>query len=69
LTSAKKLTEAVGKETFYTQGGAVTRAIEFLRVWQLSYNDICDDRGWVNVKNFPDNKLYDIVNKIINFHK
>lgn len=39
----KKLTEAVGKETFYTQGGAVTRAIEFLRVWQLSYNDICDD--------------------------
>lgn len=39
----KKLTESIGKETFHTQGAAVIRAIEFLRVWQLSYNDICED--------------------------
>ena len=39
----KKLTEVVGKETFHTQGAAVIRAIEFLRAWQLSYNEICDD--------------------------
>lgn len=33
------------------------------------YNDICDDRGWVNVKNFSEEKLHDIINKIIEYHK
>lgn len=33
------------------------------------YKNICDDRGWVNVKNFTENKLYDIINKIIDYHK
>ena len=38
-----KLTKTMGNQKFYSQGGAIIKAVEYLRAWQLSYNEICKD--------------------------
>ncbi|WP_125154682.1 hypothetical protein [Clostridium rectalis] len=38
-----KLTISMNGQKFYTQGSAIIKSLEYLRAWQLAYNDICKD--------------------------
>lgn len=33
------------------------------------YKDLCDDRGWINVKNFSEENLISLMTKLIQYHK
>lgn len=43
LQFCDKLTDIMQGKQFYTQGSAIIKSIEYLRAWQLAYNEVCDD--------------------------